>query len=133
MTEIGFYHLQRSTLEQALPRLLEKVLETGGRAVVVWEGRNGQDGAETGVFGRLMYIDGTFGTGDIQLNSYTTESQDEPAVACSSNGKFLGVWRSEDQDGPPLGVDGVYGVLWPMPESTLIFTDGFESGDTSAW
>ncbi len=34
MTEIGFYHLQRSTLEQALPRLLEKVLETGGRAVV---------------------------------------------------------------------------------------------------
>ena len=34
MTEVGFYHLQRTSLEQALPRLLEKVLETGGRAVV---------------------------------------------------------------------------------------------------
>ncbi len=34
MTEIAFYHLTRSTLEQALPRLLEKVLESGRRAVV---------------------------------------------------------------------------------------------------
>lgn len=35
MTEIGFYHLQRSPLERALPMLLEKVLEAGKRAVVV--------------------------------------------------------------------------------------------------
>ena len=35
MTEIGFYHLQRSPLEAALPRLLEKVLEAGKRAVVM--------------------------------------------------------------------------------------------------
>lgn len=34
MSEIGFYHLTRSTLEQALPRLLEKVLQAGLRAVV---------------------------------------------------------------------------------------------------
>ena len=34
MTEIGFYHLRRSALEQALPKLLEKVLESGARAVV---------------------------------------------------------------------------------------------------
>ncbi|MDH3236180.1 MAG: DNA polymerase III subunit chi [Alphaproteobacteria bacterium] len=35
MTEIGFYHLQRTPLERALPKLLEKVLEAGKRAVVV--------------------------------------------------------------------------------------------------
>ncbi len=35
MTDIGFYHLQRSSLEQALPRLLEKVLQSGKRAVVM--------------------------------------------------------------------------------------------------
>lgn len=35
MTEIGFYHLQRSPLEVALPKLLEKVLEAGKRAVVM--------------------------------------------------------------------------------------------------
>jgi len=35
MTEIAFYHLQRSSLEKALPRLLEKTLAAGKRAVVV--------------------------------------------------------------------------------------------------
>ncbi len=34
MSEIAFYHLTRGTLEQTLPRLLEKVLESGLRAVV---------------------------------------------------------------------------------------------------
>lgn len=34
MSEIAFYHLTRGTLEQVLPRLLEKVLESGRRAVV---------------------------------------------------------------------------------------------------
>lgn len=35
MAEIGFYHLQRSPLDRALPKLLEKILATGKRAVVV--------------------------------------------------------------------------------------------------
>ena len=34
MTEISFYHLERSNLETALPKLLEKVLEAGLKAVV---------------------------------------------------------------------------------------------------
>jgi DNA polymerase-3 subunit chi len=35
MAEIGFYHLTRSTFEQALPRLLGRVLALPGRAVVL--------------------------------------------------------------------------------------------------
>lgn len=35
MTEIAFYHLQRSPLEAALPKLLEKTLEAGKRAIVL--------------------------------------------------------------------------------------------------
>ena len=35
MTDIGFYHLTRSSLVQALPRLLEKVFASGARAVVM--------------------------------------------------------------------------------------------------
>jgi DNA polymerase-3 subunit chi len=35
MTDIGFYHLTTSPLETALPRLLEKVLASGQRAVVM--------------------------------------------------------------------------------------------------
>ena len=35
MTEVRFYHLQRTGLEQALPKLLEKTLERDWRAVVM--------------------------------------------------------------------------------------------------
>lgn len=35
MTEIGFYHLTRTPLAQALPRLLGRVLASGGRAFVL--------------------------------------------------------------------------------------------------
>jgi len=34
MAEIGFYHLTRTPLEQALPKLLGRVLAQGGRALV---------------------------------------------------------------------------------------------------
>lgn len=35
MTEVGFYHLTRLSLEQALPRLLERAMSAGHRAVVL--------------------------------------------------------------------------------------------------
>jgi len=35
MTEVRFYHLERSSLERALPTMLERVLERGQRALVV--------------------------------------------------------------------------------------------------
>jgi DNA polymerase-3 subunit chi len=35
MTEVRFYHLQRTTLEAALPQMLEKTLARGQRAVVM--------------------------------------------------------------------------------------------------
>ena len=34
MTNISFYHLIKRSLEHVLPKLLEKTLETGGRAVI---------------------------------------------------------------------------------------------------
>ncbi|NVJ99259.1 MAG: DNA polymerase III subunit chi [Alphaproteobacteria bacterium] len=39
MAEIRFYHLQRQTLEQALPQLMAKVYETGQNAVVKVPGK----------------------------------------------------------------------------------------------
>jgi DNA polymerase-3 subunit chi len=35
MTEVGFYHLTRTPLERALPKLLERALASGLRAVVM--------------------------------------------------------------------------------------------------
>tara|TARA_Y100001934_G_scaffold159469_1_gene190539 strand:+ start:202 stop:651 length:450 start_codon:yes stop_codon:yes gene_type:complete len=37
VTEISFYHLEKSNLEFVLPKLLEKVLEIGKRALVIGE------------------------------------------------------------------------------------------------
>ena len=34
MTEISFYHLLHTPLERALPKLMEKVLQSGARAVI---------------------------------------------------------------------------------------------------
>jgi DNA polymerase III subunit chi len=35
VTDIGFYHLTRSPLERALPKLLEKIQDSGARAVIM--------------------------------------------------------------------------------------------------
>ena len=35
MTRVAFYHLERSSLEQALPQLLEKTVNSGKRALVL--------------------------------------------------------------------------------------------------
>lgn len=51
MTEIGFYHLTSSPLERALPRLLEKILEAGKRAVILCASEE-----------RLDYLNGTLWT-----------------------------------------------------------------------
>jgi len=53
MTDVGFYHLQKWPLERALPRLLEKVLARGLRAVV-----------RTGTEARLEHLDDLLWTYD---------------------------------------------------------------------
>ena len=35
MTEVSFYHLERQSLDQVLPKLLERVVDSGPRAVVL--------------------------------------------------------------------------------------------------
>ncbi len=51
MTEIGFYHLTKSPLERALPRLLEKTLEVHKRSVIICASQE-----------RLDYINGALWT-----------------------------------------------------------------------
>jgi DNA polymerase-3 subunit chi len=51
VTEVGFYHLQGSPLERALPKLLEKVLGAGLRAVLM---AGSQDRVEA--FNALLWV-----------------------------------------------------------------------------
>lgn len=47
MTDISFYHLYSSPLEAALPRLLEKVVESGQRAVILTRSEETMDTLNT--------------------------------------------------------------------------------------
>lgn len=41
-----------------------------------------------------------------KINSYTSEDQNNPAIAVLSNGGYVIVWQSEFQDGSGLGIFG---------------------------
>lgn len=57
MTAIGFYHLLLSPLEKALPKLLEKALEKGMRALVVTGSRERAEHLDTVLW---TYEEGSF-------------------------------------------------------------------------
>lgn len=67
-----------------------------GSFVVVWDSI-GQDGDESGVFGRLFGPDGQPVTSDFQVNSTSIGSQGGARVATASDGTFLIVWASDPQ------------------------------------
>ncbi|MDJ0764426.1 MAG: DUF4215 domain-containing protein [Myxococcota bacterium] len=76
-----------------------------GRFVVVWQSY-GQDGSGNGVFGQRYDVAGNPLGVEFQNNTYTANSQERPAVAMASDGRFVSVWQSESQDGNQEGVFG---------------------------
>lgn len=80
-------------------------MDLEGNFVVVWAS-NGQDGDKWGVYGQLFAADGTKTGNEFPVNSYTTNSQQAPAVAMNAEGTFVVVWESDGQDGSGLGVYG---------------------------
>lgn len=68
MTEIGFYHLTRSTLVQALPRLLARTLAAGQRALVVGSNAAGLDALSAALWSQPAWLPhGTAADGDPDL------------------------------------------------------------------
>jgi hypothetical protein len=80
-------------------------MDLEGNFVVVWAS-NGQDGDKWGVFGQLFASDGTKIGNEFPVNTYTTDTQQAPAVAMNAEGTFVVVWESDGQDGSGLGVYG---------------------------
>jgi hypothetical protein len=76
-----------------------------GRFVVVWASEN-QDGSQNGIFGRRFDAAGQPLGGEFQINTYTTNAQDRPAVTMSDAGSFVVVWQSFGQDGSNYGIFG---------------------------
>jgi DNA polymerase-3 subunit chi len=68
MTEIGFYHLTRSTLAQALPQLLARTLAAGQRALVLGPKAAGLDALSTALWAQPAWLPhGTAADGDPDL------------------------------------------------------------------
>ncbi len=99
-----------------------------GNFVVAWES-DGQDGSTTGIFGQRFDGSGAALGSEFQINTYTTRFQTRSAVAADGAGNFVVAWGSVGQDGSTTGIFAAQS-LEPLSH---IFSDGFESGTTSAW
>jgi large repetitive protein len=75
-----------------------------GSFVVVWEDLGGADGNGYGVYAQRYSNGGVTDGGQILVNTYTTGNQYEPKVATLTDGGFVVVWRSDNQDGSSAGV-----------------------------
>ncbi|WP_158925953.1 DNA polymerase III subunit chi [Acidisphaera sp. S103] len=79
MTEIGFYHLTRSTLAQALPRLLARTLATGQRALVFGSSAAGLEALSTALWTQSAWLPhGLTSDGDPDLQPIWLSTMAEP-------------------------------------------------------
>jgi DNA polymerase-3 subunit chi len=79
MTEIGFYHLTRSTLAQALPRLLVRTLAAGQRAHVLGPDAAGLEALSTTLWAQPDWLPhGAPQDGDADLQPVWLSTQAEP-------------------------------------------------------
>jgi hypothetical protein len=75
-----------------------------GDFVVVWT--SPQDGSGDGVFAQRFASTGTPVGPEFQVNTFTTGTQHEPAVAADVSGNFVVVWSSLNQEGAGAEVFG---------------------------
>ncbi|MCU7859034.1 MAG: DUF4347 domain-containing protein, partial [Candidatus Thiodiazotropha sp. (ex Lucinoma kastoroae)] len=73
--------------------------DAAGNFVVVWADDNSGN-----VYGRLYDADGTAQGNEFRVNTYTTNTQFEAAVAMDDGGNFMVTWNSTNQDGSGYGV-----------------------------
>lgn len=76
-----------------------------GDFTVVWMSSD-QDGSTRGVFGQRFDSAGAPAGSEFQVNTYTTDQQDWPAVAANAAGEVVVVWESSGQDGSYSGIFG---------------------------
>ena len=78
-------------------------MDADGNFVVTWKS-SGTDGDSNGIFARRFQADGTaLDVADVQVNTYTTGSQERPDVSVDADGDYVIVWESAGQDGDGLG------------------------------
>jgi hypothetical protein len=106
-------------------------LDSSGAFVIVWSsGRSGgSDISGLSIQGQSYNSAGTAQGSQFEVNTYTTDNQDNPAVALDSDGDFVVVWQSEGSSGSDtswLSVQGQRfsnaGGITPTPTPTNTLT-----------
>ncbi len=78
-------------------------MDSSGNFVVVWE--SAQDGSGNGIYGQRYNSSGVAQGGEFQINTTTTNQQQNPVVTMLAGGAFAVTWQSYAQDG---SFDGAY-------------------------
>ncbi|MEM8601472.1 MAG: T9SS type A sorting domain-containing protein [Bacteroidota bacterium] len=105
-------------------------MDADGDFVVIWESF-GQDGDGWGVFGQRYAADGAPLGNEFQVNTYTTSSQSEAAVAMDADGDFVVAWRSNGQEDTYNGRYGIYAQRYDaqgVPQGSEFRVNTFSTG-----
>jgi hypothetical protein len=93
---------QYTTSDQTYPTV---AMDDNGDFVVTWTS-SGQDGSGGGIYARRFNKLGTALGNEFLVNTTTTYWQEKSDVAMDSNGNFVIVWESDQQDGSSWGIYG---------------------------
>jgi hypothetical protein len=80
-------------------------MDARGNFVVVFHSEL-QDGNYAGIFARRYEATGAAAGPEVQVNTFTTNGQFNPAVASDAAGNFVVAWESFGQDGSDMGIFG---------------------------
>jgi len=106
-------------------------MDDDGDFVIAWN-TSGADGSGYGVFARRYDKEGTAQGDEFQVNSFTTDSQLFPSVACDGEGNFMIVWTSLDQDGDSNGVFAQRYDALGIPQGGEFQVNTFTTGSQQA-
>ena len=85
---------------------VDVAMDAAGNFVVAWQGL---DVDSEGIWARRYDSTGTALGAEFQVNATTADQQDDPSIAMASDGRFVIVWESNNQDG---GGEGIYAQLY---------------------
>jgi len=74
-----------------------------GDFVITWQSNN-QDGDGYGIYAKRYNKSGNMMGSEFQVNSFTTNSQTNPSISMSYEGRFVISWVSYNQDGDGYGI-----------------------------
>ena len=99
----------------------------GNSFLVTWASYQ-QDGSGYGVYGQLLSSIGEKIGSEFQINSYTSDSQEYPSIACNGKNYFI-AWESYGQDGYNDAVIGKIITIKSDPLNPDSDNDGLTDGD----